>query len=120
LTVGRSLMRLDVQSLLALDLHGTVHDDGLGRGHGRRAMLDQDRRDGFKDSIFFLLGHRRFLLGELSTSKKTSTTRLCNSRRRCVPALGSQARLGQAHTGDLQKQCCTNLWIPSFNCRQIL
>jgi hypothetical protein len=26
-------------------------------------MLDQDRRDGFKDSTFFLVGHRRFLLG---------------------------------------------------------
>jgi hypothetical protein len=23
--------------------------------------------------------------------------------------IGSQARLGQEHTGDLQKQCCTNL-----------
>jgi hypothetical protein len=33
---------------------------------------------------------------------------LFNSRRRCVPSLGSQARLGQEHTGDLQKQCCTN------------
>ena len=63
LTVGCSLMRLGLQSLLALDLHGTVHDDGIGRGHGRRAMLDQDRRNGFKDSTFFLVGHRRFLLG---------------------------------------------------------
>lgn len=26
-------------------------------------MLDQDRRDGFKGSSFFLVGHRRFLLG---------------------------------------------------------
>jgi len=33
---------------------------------------------------------------------------LFKSRRRCVPSLGSQARLGQEHTGDLQKQCCTN------------
>jgi hypothetical protein len=29
-------MRLGLQSLLALDLHGTVHDDGIGQGHGRR------------------------------------------------------------------------------------
>ncbi len=63
LTVGRSLMRLGLQSLLPLDLHGTVHDDGTGRGHGRRAMLDHDCRDGFKDNTFFLVGHRRFLLG---------------------------------------------------------
>jgi len=35
-------------------------------------------------------------------------THLFNSRRRCVPSLGSQARLGQEHTGDLQKECCTN------------
>jgi len=56
-------MRLGLESLLALDLHGTVHEDGVGRGHGRRAMLDQDRRDGFKDSTIFLVGHRRFLLG---------------------------------------------------------
>ena len=35
-------------------------------------------------------------------------TRLFNSRRRCGPSLGSQARLGQDRTGDLQKQCCTN------------
>ena len=34
--------------------------------------------------------------------------RLFNSRRLCVPSLGSQARLGQEHTGDLQKECCTN------------
>ena len=33
---------------------------------------------------------------------------LFNSCRRCVASLGSQARLGQEHTGDLQKQCCTN------------
>jgi hypothetical protein len=26
-------------------------------------MLDQDRRDGFNGSIFFLVGHRRGLLG---------------------------------------------------------
>jgi len=63
LTVGRSLMRLGLESLITLILHGTVHDDGIGRGDARRAMLDQDRRDGFKDSIFFLVGHRRFLLG---------------------------------------------------------
>ena len=38
--------------------------------------------------------------------------RLFNSSRRCVPSLGSQARLGQEHTGDLQKECCTNAgWI---------
>ena len=36
-------------------------------------------------------------------------THLFNSRRRCVPSLGSQARLGQKHTGDLQKECYTNL-----------
>jgi hypothetical protein len=35
-------------------------------------------------------------------------TRLFNSHRRCVPSLGSQARLGQEHNGELQKQCCTN------------
>ena len=33
---------------------------------------------------------------------------LFNSGRRCDPSLGSQARLGRAHTGDLQKECCTN------------
>ena len=26
-------------------------------------MLDQDRRDGFKDSTLFLVGHHRFLFG---------------------------------------------------------
>ena len=34
---------------------------------------------------------------------------LFNSRRLCVPSLGSQARLGQEHKGDLQKECCTIL-----------
>jgi len=34
-------------------------------------------------------------------------THLFNSRRRCVPSLGSQARLGQEHTGDLQNEWCT-------------
>ena len=58
LTVGRSLMRLGLQSLLSLDLHGTVHDDGIGRGHGRRAMLDQGCRDGFKEDGLRLDGHR--------------------------------------------------------------
>ena len=38
--------------------------------------------------------------------------RLFNSRRLCVPSLGSQARLGQEHKGDLQKECCTIL--PQF------
>jgi hypothetical protein len=33
---------------------------------------------------------------------------LFNSRRRCVTSLGSQARLGRQHIGDLQKECCTN------------
>jgi len=41
-------------------------------------------------------------------------THLFNSRRRCVPSLGSQARLGQEHTGDLQKECCTNGYLASI------
>jgi hypothetical protein len=63
LTVGRSLVRLGLERLLPFDLHSAVHDDRKSRGHGRGAMLDQDRRNGFKDSIFFLVGHRGFLLG---------------------------------------------------------
>ena len=30
-----------------------------------------------------------------------------------MPSLGSQARLGQAHTRDLQKVCCTS-WLEWF------
>jgi hypothetical protein len=47
ISVGRSLKRLGLESLLALDLHGTIHNDGIGRFHGRGSMLDnfQEKRD---------------------------------------------------------------------------
>jgi hypothetical protein len=102
-------MRLGLEHLLALDLHRVIHERGEGRGHGRWAVLDEQGREVVHRRTFILVGHRRFLLGGVSTSKKTSMTHLFNSGRRCVPSLGSQARLGQPPNGDLQKECCTNL-----------
>jgi hypothetical protein len=46
LTVGCSPMRLDLKSLLTLDLPGRVHVGGIRVGLSRQAVLDQVHRDG--------------------------------------------------------------------------
>jgi len=71
-TVGGSLMRLGLEHLLPLDLHGMVHEGREGGGHGIRAMLDRQINEVADRRTIFLVGHRRFLLGGVSTSKKAS------------------------------------------------
>jgi hypothetical protein len=82
-------MRLGLKHLLTLDLHRVIHERGEGRGHGSWAVLDEQGREVVDGRAFVLVGHRRFLLGGVSTSKKTSMAHLFNSGRRCVPALVS-------------------------------
>jgi hypothetical protein len=89
LTLGSSLMRLGLEYLLSLDLHGMIHERGEGRGRGSWAVLDKQGREVVDRRALILVGHRRFLLGGVSTSKKTSMAHLFNSGRRCVSALVS-------------------------------
>ena len=89
LTIGSSLMRLGLKHLLTLDLHRVIHERGEGRGHGSWAVLDEQGREVVDGRAFVLVGHRRFLLGGVSTSKKTSMGHLFNSGRRWVPILVS-------------------------------
>jgi len=72
LTIGSSLMRLGLKHLLTLDLHRMIHERGKGRGHGGWSVLDEQGREVVDGWAFVLMGHRRFLLGGVSTSKKTS------------------------------------------------
>jgi hypothetical protein len=73
-------------------------------------VLNQDRGHGFEDSIFFLVGHRRFLLGVVNHFQENldGPPFQILPPVRAFPRLAC-ARLGQARTGDLQKECCTNL-----------
>jgi hypothetical protein len=89
LTIGSSLMGLGLKHLLTLDLHSVIHERGEGRGHGSWAVLDEQGREVVDGRAFVLVGHRRFLLGGVSTSKKTSMAHLFNSGRRWVPVLVS-------------------------------
>lgn len=41
LTIGSSLIRLGLEHLLSLDLHGVIHERRAGRCNGRWAMLDE-------------------------------------------------------------------------------
>jgi hypothetical protein len=63
LTVGGSLMRLGLEHLLPLDLHGMVHESGKGGGHGIGAMLDRQINEVADRRTFVLVGRRRFLGG---------------------------------------------------------
>ncbi len=65
LTVASSLMRLGLEHLLALDLHGVIHERREGRGHGSWAVLDEQGREVVDRRTFILVVHRRFLLGGL-------------------------------------------------------
>ena len=81
LTIGGSLMRLGFKGLLALDLHGMIHERGEDLGDRRRTQIDQQCIEvGERRSDSFLVGHRRFsFLGELALPRKprwpTSSTR---------------------------------------------
>jgi hypothetical protein len=63
MTVGSSLIRLGLQRLLALDLHGMIHQRDESRRRGGRAVLDEQVREIVERRTFFLVGHRGFLLG---------------------------------------------------------
>jgi hypothetical protein len=71
-----------LEYLLSLDLHRVIHERGEGRGHGGWAVLDEQGGEVVDRRTFILVGHRRFILGGVSTSKKTSMTHLFKSSRR--------------------------------------
>ena len=56
-------MNQNLQRLLALDLHGMIHQRGESGRHGGRAVLDEQVREIVEHRTFFLVGHRGFLLG---------------------------------------------------------
>jgi hypothetical protein len=63
-------MRLGLQRLLALDLHGMIHQRGESGRHGGRALLDEQVREIVKQRTFFLVGHRGVLRGEVPLPRK--------------------------------------------------
>jgi len=67
-SVGVALTVADVtrhglEHMLSLDLHGVIHERGESRGHGGRAVLDEQGCEVVDRWAFVLVGHRRFLLG---------------------------------------------------------
>jgi hypothetical protein len=61
LTVAGSLMRLGLEHLLSLDLHGVIHERGEGGCHGGWTVLNEQGREVVDRRTFILVGHRRFL-----------------------------------------------------------
>jgi hypothetical protein len=68
LTIAGSLMRLDLQLLLSLDLHRVVHERGESGGHGSWAVLDEQGRKVVDRRTFIVVGHRRLGGAARSTS----------------------------------------------------
>ncbi len=54
-------MRLGLEHLLSLDLHGVIHERGEGGCHGGWTVLNEQGREVVDRRTFILVGHRRFL-----------------------------------------------------------
>jgi hypothetical protein len=63
-------MRLGLEPLLSLDLHGVIHDRREGRCHGSWAVLDEQGREVVDRRAFVLVGHLGFLGGVAVTPRK--------------------------------------------------